>query len=353
MQALFCVFMYLDVFSLARAAQVCRTWNRLVQMPSLWRRVSLRNAIVSSKCLNHIAKYCTELSDFSLHGLRGKTRRREEDVAEYLRRTRGSLEEGLEAVMKVAGGSLKKLQVVDCGNLLTDRCLWLASCYSRNIIDVTYISDLDPVGSEVIWSLGAGCRQVSRLIIPPMFPNQNPHKFTNHCAFNIARCWPDLHTLSIGGVDVNSKGLTAIGNGRNEVVIGYLTYLLIRTAHFCGKLQRLELDHMCEITEEVAMAMCKAGLKGLRVLHLTFTPVTPKALLHFTSACPYLDDITVRVGISDYYEDTENPQHREEFATIISKLRKLQHRPGFEQKLRLNVDYGAQKLTMPAPLTRR
>lgn len=183
------------------------------------------------------------------------------------------------------------------------RCLWLASCYSRNITDVTYISDIDPVGSEVIWSLGAGCRQITKLVIPPMFPkyvqfwnvlkinsenepdphlsvmkffmaiyefyriamknickhtlfivfndllrlfgylifwlkddaspgshdsgyspcfpklsnlcflfSQNPHKFTNHCAFNIARCWPDLQTLSLGGVDVTARGLAAIGN---------------------------------------------------------------------------------------------------------------------------------------------
>lgn len=45
----------------------------------------------------------------------------------------------------------------------------------------------------------------------------------------------------------------------------------------------LELDHVSEINQEVAAEMCREGLKGLEMLVLTSTPVTPKALLHFNS----------------------------------------------------------------------
>lgn len=45
----------------------------------------------------------------------------------------------------------------------------------------------------------------------------------------------------------------------------------------------LELDHVSEINQEVAAEVCREGLKGLEMLVLTSTPVTPKALLHFNS----------------------------------------------------------------------
>lgn len=49
------------------------------------------------------------------------------------------------------------------------------------------------------------------------------------------------------------------------------------------RLQVLELDHVSEINQEVAAEVCREGLKGLEMLVLSSTPVTPKALLHFNS----------------------------------------------------------------------
>lgn len=49
------------------------------------------------------------------------------------------------------------------------------------------------------------------------------------------------------------------------------------------RLQVLELDHVTEVNQEVAAEVCREGLKGLEMLVLTSTPVTPKALLHFNS----------------------------------------------------------------------
>lgn len=53
------------------------------------------------------------------------------------------------------------------------------------------------------------------------------------------------------------------------------------------RLQVLELDHVSEINQEVAAEVCREGLKGLEMLVLTSTPVTPKALLHFNSEFEY------------------------------------------------------------------
>lgn len=55
------------------------------------------------------------------------------------------------------------------------------------------------------------------------------------------------------------------------------------SARNCMRLQVLELDHVSEINQEVAAEVCREGLKGLEMLVLTSTPVTPKALLHFNS----------------------------------------------------------------------
>lgn len=54
-------------------------------------------------------------------------------------------------------------------------------------------------------------------------------------------------------------------------------------ARNCMRLQVLELDHVSEINQEVAAEVCREGLKGLEMLVLSSTPVTPKALLHFNS----------------------------------------------------------------------
>lgn len=50
----------------------------------------------------------------------------------------GCLEEGLEAMLKATGSNLLILKISHCPNLLTDRSLWLASCYCRALQAVTY-----------------------------------------------------------------------------------------------------------------------------------------------------------------------------------------------------------------------
>lgn len=60
-------------------------------------------------------------------------------------------------------------------------------------------------------------------------------------------------------------------------------WTILGSARNCMRLQVLELDHVSEINQEVAAEVCREGLKGLEMLVLTSTPVTPKALLHFNS----------------------------------------------------------------------
>lgn len=97
------------------------------------------------------------------------------------------------------------------------------------------------------------------------------------------------------GATLKSQGVwgCSLGGGRSTKALGGRQpgEFVSRTsplpppflARNCMRLQVLELDHVSEITQEVAAEVCREGLKGLEMLVLTATPVTPKALLHFNS----------------------------------------------------------------------
>lgn len=77
--------------------------------------------------------------------------------------------------------------------------------------------------------------------------------------------------------------MAKLSAGQGSQGVCHQAYLLPLLARNCMRLQVLELDHVSEITQEVAAEVCREGLKGLEMLVLTATPVTPKALLHFNS----------------------------------------------------------------------
>ncbi|XDV15446.1 hypothetical protein PO909_015541, partial [Leuciscus waleckii] len=271
--ALFCIFTYLDTKTLLRAAEFLCT----------------------------VSQWCTQTHSLILQNLKPRQRGKKETKEEYLKSTRGCLEEGLEALLKATGSNLLILKVSHCPNLLTDRSLWLASCYCRALQAVTYRSATDPVGQEVIWALGAGCRDIISLQVAPLHPCQQPARFSNRCLQTIGRCWPHLRALGVGGAGCGIQGLASL-------------------ARNCMRLQVLELDHVSEINQEVAAEMCREGLKGLEMLVLTSTPVTPKALLHFNSVCRNLKSIVVQIGIEDYFEDPNSPEARKLFDEMVNKL---------------------------------
>ncbi|KAK7912891.1 hypothetical protein WMY93_013102 [Mugilogobius chulae] len=147
--ALFCIFTYLDTKTLLRAAEVCRDWKFVARHPAVWTRVLLENARISSKFLCTLSQWCTQTHSLILQNLKPRQRGKKESKEDYLKSTRGCLEEGLEALLKATGSSLLILKISHCPNLLTDRSLWLASCYCRALQAVTYRSATDPVGGTI------------------------------------------------------------------------------------------------------------------------------------------------------------------------------------------------------------
>ncbi|XP_010081495.1 PREDICTED: F-box only protein 41 [Pterocles gutturalis] len=319
--ALFCIFTYLDTKTLLRAAEVCKDWKFVARHPAVWTRVLLENARVSSKFLAMLSQWCTQMHSLTLQNLKPRQRGKKESKEDYMKSTRGCLEAGLESLLKATGSNLLILRISHCPNVLTDRSLWLASCYCRALQAVTYRSSTDPVGHEVIWALGAGCRDIISLQVAPLHPCQQPTRFSNRCLQMIGRCWPHLRALGVGGAGCGVQGLASL-------------------ARNCMRLQVLELDHVAEINQEVAAEVCREGLKGLEMLVLTSTPVTPKALLHFNSVCRNLKSIVVQVGIVDYFKEPHSPEAKKMFEEMVNKLQALRKRPGFSKILHIKVEGG-------------
>ncbi|XP_078390975.1 F-box only protein 41 isoform X3 [Cetorhinus maximus] len=285
--ALFCIFTYLDTKTLLKTAEVCRDWKYVARHPAVWTRVLLENARVSSKFMVTLSQWCTQTHSLTLQGIKPRPKGKKESKEEYLKSTHGCLETGLESLLKAAGSNLLILKVSHCPNILTDRSLWLASCYCRALQAVTY--------------------------------SHQPTRFNNRSLQMIGRCWPHLRALGVGGAGCGLQGLASL-------------------ARNCIRLQVLELDHVTEINQEVAAEVCREGLKGLEMLVLTSTPVTPKALLHFNSVCRSLKSIVVHIGIVDYFEDPDSPEARKLFEEMVSKLQALKKRPGFSKILHIKAE---------------
>ncbi|XP_016116359.1 F-box only protein 41, partial [Sinocyclocheilus grahami] len=261
--ALFCVYTYLDTRSLLTAAEVCKDWRSVARHPAVWIRVTLENARVSSKFLMTLSQWCCQTQSLVLHNLKPRSRGKKESKDEYLRSTRGGLEAGLEAVLKAAGRSLVALSISHCPNILTDRSLWLVSCHCRALQSLTYRSASDPAGQEVIWALGAGCRNITMLHIAPLQPCLLPGRFSNRCLQTIGRCWPNLCRAGVGGASCGAQGLASL-------------------ARNCVNLCELELHHMNELNQEAAAEICRDGLQQLHTLRFISTPQSHRAILHFS-----------------------------------------------------------------------
>uniref|UniRef100_A0A672F3W5 Si:ch73-290k24.5 n=1 Tax=Salarias fasciatus TaxID=181472 RepID=A0A672F3W5_SALFA len=316
---LFCVFPYLDVRSLLLAAEVCSDWRMVARHPAVWTRLRLEDGQVSTEFLSTLSQWCTQTQSIVLNNLKPRSRRNDETREDYLRTIRGSVEAGLEAVLRAAGGSLLSFSVSDCPHVVTDRCLWLISCYSRNLLSLRYRSSTDPPGPEVLWALGAGCRSLRSLQVAPAAAGRQPTRFSNRCLQMIGRCWPRLHTLSVGGAGCGTPGLVA-------------------AVRSCSDLQVLELECISDLGLQAATELCAAGLKKLHTLVLTHTPVSGQAVLHFHSVCQDLRTLVVQVSASDYFEDPESEEAQQLFREILDTLKVLQTRPGLCDVLQVKAE---------------
>ncbi|NWR37749.1 FBX41 protein, partial [Tachuris rubrigastra] len=333
--ALFCIFTYLDTKTLLRAAEVCKDWKFVARHPAVWTRVLLENARVSSKFLAMLSQWCTQMHSLTLQNLKPRQRGKKESKEDYMKSTRGCLEAGLESLLKATGSNLLILRISHCPNVLTDRSLWLASCYCRALQAVTYRSSTDPVGHEVIWALGAGCRDIISLQVAPLHPEPLqvplgiPAEIRVHGPRSVGAPHhpllppPPLPSVVLTPSLWDTDGGCSVPPARN-----------------CMRLQVLELDHVAEINQEVAAEVCREGLKGLEMLVLTSTPVTPKALLHFNSVCRNLKSIVVQVGIVDYFKEPHSPEAKKMFEEMVNKLQALRKRPGFSKILHIKVEGG-------------
>ncbi|XP_041842103.1 F-box only protein 41-like [Melanotaenia boesemani] len=316
---LFCVFPYLDVRSLLRAAEVCSDWRLVARHPAVWTRLRLDNARVSAEFLTTLSQWCTQTQSVVLNNLKPRSRRPDETREDYHKNTRGIVEPGMEALLRSAGGSLLHLSISQCPHVLTDRTLWLASCYCRNLQTLTYRSSSDPPGQEVLWALGAGCRSISSLQVAPAFPCQQPTRFSNRCLQTIGRCWPHLRLLGVGGAGCSTQGLVTV----------------VRS---CAHLQVLELERITDLGLQAAMELCKPGLKSLHTLILMHTPVSGQAILHFHSVCSNIRSIMVEVSVSDYFEEPDTQEAQHLFGEILSTLKVLQTRPGLSDVLQVKAE---------------
>ncbi|NXM28228.1 FBX41 protein, partial [Oxyruncus cristatus] len=323
--ALFCIFTYLDTKTLLRAAEVCKDWKFVARHPAVWTRVLLENARVSSKFLAMLSQWCTQMHSLTLQNLKPRQRGKKESKEDYMKSTRGCLEAGLESLLKATGSNLLILRISHCPNVLTDRSLWLASCYCRALQAVTYRSSTDPVGHEVIWALGAGCRDIISLQVAPLHPCGDPCRWARSMGAPHHPLLPPTPLPPV--VPIPSPWDADSGCS-------------VPPARNCMRLQVLELDHVAEINQEVAAEVCREGLKGLEMLVLTSTPVTPKALLHFNSVCRNLKSIVVQVGIVDYFKEPHSPEAKKMFEEMVNKLQALRKRPGFSKILHIKVEGG-------------
>ncbi|XP_054457899.1 F-box only protein 41-like [Anoplopoma fimbria] len=316
---LFCVLPYLDVRSLLHAAEVCSDWRFVARHPAVWTRLRLENARVSAEFLTTLSQWCTQTQTVVLNNLKPRSRRADETREDYHKNTRGSVEPGVEALLQSAGGSLLHLSVSQCPHILTDRTLWLASCYSRSLETLTYRSSSDPLGHEVLWALGAGCRNIRSLQVAPAHPCQQPTRFGNRCLQTIGRCWPHLLSLSVGGAACGTQGLAAL-------------------VHTCADLQVLELERITDLSLQAATELCEGGLRSLETLILTHTPVSGQAILHFHSMCANLRSITVEASVSDYFVEPDTQEARHLFGEILNTLKVLQKRPGLCDVLQVKAE---------------
>lgn len=241
-----------------------------------------------------------------------------ESDEDYAVAIRASLEAGVECLLQVSESTLKSVTIINCQHVLTDKCMWLASCYSRMLQDVRYHSNIHILGADVLWALGAGCGLIRSLDIAPLYPCTNTEKFTNKCLQIIAQFLPELDKLCIGGKHLDVNGFVLI-------------------AKSCQRLYGLSLHGCVDVEEDVSIAMCRKGLKNLRSLNFIHTPVTDKALLHFYSSCKHLKSIHISFCPEDITTDPDSKEIRENFNKRVKSLEKLKKKGGLWNILKLEV----------------
>ncbi len=152
----------------------------------------------------------------------------DEDLSSYIHRTRGSLEEAIEAILINSGKGIVSTSFTECNLMITDRystvtivytfisywycrILWLMSVYCPNLKYLSYSSDEFPPSAEALWSLTNGCKHLQHLHLLPVLGSPNQACFNDNALRVIAVGWSNLVSLTIGGKSFSAEGLAEIG----------------------------------------------------------------------------------------------------------------------------------------------
>ncbi|XP_052834485.1 uncharacterized protein LOC106871624 isoform X3 [Octopus bimaculoides] len=299
---------------------VCKKWKRASCHPSLWQLVDFSYGRMTTNFLEKFSQRFTNLRELCFDNIQGRPKRRGESEKFYQQEIRGSLEKGLETVLISAEGSLQKLTITNCGSIFTERSLWLVSCYARLLEEFTYHSALHPPTAEVLWALVSGCRDITKLDLSPINPRSpQQERFSNKCTNLIAKGYPGLKSISIGGCGIDNQGLLII-------------------AQQCQALEELELNQfMADFNESSAKKLCKRGLHNLECLKFTHTPVQSETIQVFMKNCPNLKKINVQVKMQDYFSNSEDSKFKQQYRFILIKLKSLKANPKLDQILELDI----------------
>ncbi|KAH6945841.1 hypothetical protein HPB50_010187 [Hyalomma asiaticum] len=174
----------------------------------------------------------------------------------------------------------------------TTQILWLASaCPFLEV--VAYVTVSHVTLPEALWSLGAGCRRVKTLIVPPLDPLQRMAMYPPSC-------------------QMCSR---VMQNG------------MMRS---CVNLSSFEIDRGGDIDESSAAVLVEAGLKRIQYLYLTHTVVSPGAVIILHGCCPRLKEINLVLHRRDF-------QSTSAFGNFVAGFGALQQREPFDTFVRLSL----------------
>lgn len=319
-RALVLVFSHLDTAELCRVSRVCRRWRRVSRHPLLWRRVSISEVLLPPQTLFSLSQLCGSTERIALHGLMPEMAQCDEELDSYVRRLKGSLEEGVASLLASSGPALLSLSITECNLMITNRVLWLAGVHCPHLQSLTYSSEEFPPSSEALWALAQGARHIQYLYLPPYITSPHP-QLTDHSLSTLASSWPYLLGLCVGGSDITVAGLAEV-------------------ARRCPRLRELEIQHGPQLQSSAVEELCQAGgLAALRTLTLAFTATSSKTLVKFYNNCPQLSSLTLHFSLETFLPILTGPDTLSQYKKILTHLQKLQREPNIRNIIHLYEHY--------------
>lgn len=318
--ALLKVFQYLNIKELCIIRTVCKQWQRIVQHPTLWCHVEIKDAMIPVTSFYTIAEWCTMTETICLQGLIPTPTLDDEDLNSYVVRQKGCFEPALGIILRASSSTLKSIILDECNIMITQRIFWLISVSCNRLNELRYSSDEFPPSVASLWCLAIGCPNITSLHLPPVFTSSIVTQFDDQCLATIADGWPCIRTLSIGSPSVSSAGLQHI-------------------VKHCQLVEHLCIMYSQQINDEVSKMLCKIGLQNLRSLVVMFTRISPAAVRHFITQCPRLSHFELHIGYSDYFSAEPSEETKMKYRMMIQSFEDLLRYPDIRRVFKLKTNY--------------